>query len=144
LPPRLRRSLPDIGYSPHDRANFNLLVDEFRRQLNDYADANGRSRRDFLVTAALPSPVSMFNQPLRRHSADPTGDEFNSAEDAIRYFLERGVPRKKMAFGVEFTLSRGFTVTTDRDNGVNGTAVVRMSHLEPFSSGCPLRPPAIS
>jgi len=170
--------LPEIGYSPDDRANVNLLVDEFRRQLSAFADANGRSHRDFLITAALPagrwqdsgdgrtgapydtgtsfdlatlgrtldlinvmtydmgtaySPVSMFNQPLRRHSADPTGEEFNSAEGAIRYFTDRGVPREKMALGVEFTLVRGFTVTTDRNNGL----------YQPWSSaGCGQTRPA--
>jgi len=170
--------LPDIGYSPRDRINLNLLVDEFRRQLNAFADANGRSRRDFLVTAALPagrwqdsgdgrtgapydtntsfdlrtlgrtldlinvmtydmgtaySPVSMFNQPLRRHPADPTGEPYNSAEGAIRYFTQHGVPRKKMALGVEFTLARGFTVTTDRNNGL----------YQPWSSaGCGQTRPA--
>ncbi|GAA4588197.1 hypothetical protein GCM10023194_39200 [Planotetraspora phitsanulokensis] len=44
-----------IGYSPDDRENVNLLVNEFRAQLNAYADAHGRSHRDFLVTAALPA-----------------------------------------------------------------------------------------
>lgn len=155
--------LPDIGYSPDDPQNLNLLVDEFRRQLNAYADEQGRSHRDFLLTAAIPagrwqdsgdgvtgapfdtgtsfdlntlgrtldaimvmtydmgtgySPVSMVNQPLRRHPDDPTGDPYNGAAEAIRYFRDRGVPRKKMVLGVEFTLARGFTVTTDRNNGL--------------------------
>lgn len=47
--------LPDIGYSPDDPQNLNLLVDEFRRQLNAYADEQGRSHRDFLLTAAIPA-----------------------------------------------------------------------------------------
>lgn len=47
--------LSNIGYRPQDRENMNLLVDEFRSQLNAYADTHGRSRRDFLVTAALPA-----------------------------------------------------------------------------------------
>ncbi|MFF4771664.1 glycoside hydrolase family 18 protein [Microtetraspora fusca] len=155
--------LPNIGYLPNDRENFNLLVDEFRAQLNAYADAHGRSRRDFLVTAALPagrwqdsgngvtgapydtntsfdletlgrtldninvmtydmgtgySPVSMFNQPLYRHADDNTGDQYNSTDDAIRYYLEHGVPRNKMTLGTEFTLSRGFVVTNTNNNGL--------------------------
>jgi len=148
--------LPDIGYSPEDRHNLDLLVAEFRRQLNAYADAHGRSHRDFLLTAALPagrwqdsgdgitgapfdantsfdlatlgrlldninlmtydmgtgySPVSMVNQPLYRHSDDPTGDPYNSADDAVRYYIAHGVPRAKISLGVEFTLSRGFGTT---------------------------------
>jgi chitinase len=148
--------LPDIGYSPADRHNLDLLVAEFRRQLNAYADAHGRSHRDFLLTAALPagrwqdsgngitgapfdantsfdlptlgklldninlmtydmgtgySPVSMVNQPLYRHSDDPTGDPYNSADDAVRYYLAHGVPRAKISLGVEFTLARGFGTT---------------------------------
>jgi len=148
--------LPDIGASPEDRHNLNLLVAEFRRQLNAYADAHGRNHRDFLLTAALPagrwqdsgngvtgapfdantsfdlatlgrtldninlmtydmgtgySPVSMFNQPLYRHSDDPTGDPYNNADDAVRYFIAHGVPRAKISLGVEFTLSRGFGTT---------------------------------
>jgi GH18 family chitinase len=155
--------LPSIGASPDDRINHNLLVDEFRKQLNEYADSQGRSRRDFIITAAIPagrwqdsgdgvtgapfdtdtsfdlrtlgrtldhinvmtydmgtgySPVSMFNQPLRRHSADPTGDPYNGGEEAIQYFEDHGVPREKMAYGTEFTLSRGFTVTTTQNNGL--------------------------
>lgn len=47
--------LPDIGYDSNDRANLNLLVDEFRRQLNAYADANGKDRRDFQLSAAIPA-----------------------------------------------------------------------------------------
>jgi len=155
--------LPNIGYSPDDRRNLNLLVDEFRRQLNAYADAHGRSHRDFLLTAALPagrwqdsgdgitgapfdantnfdlatlgrtldninlmtydmgtaySPVTMFNQPLYRHSDDPSGDPFNSADDAVRYYVAHGVPRAKISLGVEFTLSRGFVSATGLDNGL--------------------------
>jgi chitinase len=155
--------LPDIGYSPQDPQNLNLLVDEFRRQLNAYADAHGRSHRDFLLTAALPagrwqdsgngvtgapydaatsfdlatlgrtldninlmtydmgtgySPVSMFNQPLYRHSDDPTGDPYNGAEEAVQYYLDHGVPRDKISLGVEFTLTRGFVTTTSLDNGL--------------------------
>ncbi|MFB7115506.1 glycoside hydrolase family 18 protein [Streptomyces sp. NPDC056291] len=155
--------LPNIGYSPDDRQNFNLLVDEFRTQLNAYADAHGKSRRDFLVTAALPagrwqdsgngvtgapydtntsfdlatlgrtldninvmtydmgtgySPVSMFNQPLYKHSDDSTGDQYNSTDDAVRYYVEHGVPRNKMTLGVEFTLARGFVTTTTLNNGL--------------------------
>jgi GH18 family chitinase len=155
--------LPDIGYSPDDRQNLNLLVDEFRRQLNAYADAHGLSRSDFLMTAALPagrwedsgdgitgapfdantnfdlatlgrtldninlmtydmgtaySPVTMFNQPLYRHSDDPTGDPYNSADAAVDYFVAHGVPRDKISLGVEFTLSRGFVSTTSANNGL--------------------------
>ncbi|MEV8517305.1 glycosyl hydrolase family 18 protein [Dactylosporangium sp. NPDC051484] len=47
--------LNNIGYRAEDRENMNLLVDEFRTQLNAYADSKGKSRRDFLVTAALPA-----------------------------------------------------------------------------------------
>ncbi|RIJ71169.1 hypothetical protein D1871_15235 [Nakamurella silvestris] len=155
--------LNNIGYSPDDRKNMNLLVDEFRAQLNAYADANGKNRRDFLVTAALPagrwqdsgdnvhgapydtatsfdletlgrtldfinvmtydmgtgySPVSMFNQPLYKHHLDNTGDPWNSIDDAITYYLNHGVPAKKMSLGVEFTLKRGFVVTDTVNNGL--------------------------
>ena len=47
--------LPDIGYDPDDRENLNLLVNEFRRQLDAYADSHGLDRRDFLMTAAIPA-----------------------------------------------------------------------------------------
>jgi len=155
--------LPSIGYSPEDRTNVNLLVDEFRRQLNAYADSQGRSHRDFLLTAALPagrwedsgdgvtgapfdadtsfdlatlgrtldlvmlmtydmgtaySPVTMVNQPLYRHPADPTGDAYNGGAEAVQYFIDHGVPRDKLVYGVEFTLSRGFLAATDLDNGL--------------------------
>ncbi|WOP17823.1 glycoside hydrolase family 18 protein [Raineyella sp. LH-20] len=47
--------MPDIGYDANDRENMNLLVNEFRKQLDAYADANGLNRRDFWMTAALPA-----------------------------------------------------------------------------------------
>jgi chitinase len=47
--------LNNIGYRAEDRENVNLLVDEFRTQLNAWADAHGKSHRDMLLTAALPA-----------------------------------------------------------------------------------------
>jgi chitinase len=155
--------LNTIGYRTQDRENMNLLVDEFRGQLNAYADANGRSRRDFLVTAALPagrwqdsgdnvhgapydvlrsfdlatlgrtldtinlmtydmgtgySPISMFNQPLYRHSLDTSGDPYNSTDAMVRLYRAQGVPARKITLGVEFTLQRGFLVSDTVNNGL--------------------------
>ena len=47
--------LTSIGYSPDDRQNVNLLVNEFRTELNAWADAHGKSHRDMILTAALPA-----------------------------------------------------------------------------------------
>ena len=47
--------LNTIGQSSDDRANVNLLVDEFRTELDAWADAHGKSHRDMLLTAALPA-----------------------------------------------------------------------------------------
>ena len=117
----------DISYSPDDRRNFTLLLEELRARLN----REGDGQRHYLLTIAaaegrfaggleLPriaasldwinlmtydfhgslTPTTGHHSALSR-SALAVADA-RTTEDAVKYFLDAGVPADKVNVGVPF------------------------------------------
>jgi len=131
---------------PEDKANFTLLLAEFRRQLDAYGATAGRS---YLLSAFLPAApakieagfevnrifdsldyatvqgydlhgaweVSTNHQSnLRSTKHDPTEPRF-SVDDTIQAYLQRGAPSDELVVGVPF-YSRGWTGVGSTNNGL--------------------------
>jgi chitinase len=132
---------------PEDRANFTLLLAEFRRQL----DALGRqARKHYVLTAFLPAdPANIaagFEVPQIFRSLDwatvqgydlhgtwesttnfqsalfsPRGDPATptrfSVDLAIQSYLSRHAPARKLVLGMPF-YSRGWTGVTNANHGL--------------------------
>lgn len=120
--------LPTNRYRPEDRANYTLLLSDFRRAL----DAQGRrDNRRYLLTIAAPAgpshlrnfeldrlvnildfinvmtydyhtagKIAHFNAPLGAAAGDPT-PELN-VRATVASYLAAGVPRGKLVIGVPF------------------------------------------
>jgi chitinase len=66
------------------------------------------------------SPVATFNSPLREVKADPLSPQlrrWNSVEGGVDYYLQHGVPARKLVLGVPF-YGRGFRVTSAANDGL--------------------------
>ncbi len=135
---------PGVGDTARseDRHNLTLLMQEFRRQLDELSRRNGRT---YLLTAAVPAgpglyqnyelkelaevldwlnlmtydfhgawdKVTNFNAPLYR----ATGDAYpaNNVDAAVRGYLAAAVPPQKIVLGVPF-YGRGWgNVPADND-----------------------------
>ena len=122
---------PGVGDTarPEDKHNLTLLMQEFRRQLDESGRRNGRT---YLLTAAVPAGPSLyqnyelkelakvldwfnlmsydfhgawdkvtnFNAPLYRAA----GDDYpaNNVDAAVRGYLAAAVPPQKLVLGVPF------------------------------------------
>lgn len=114
---------------PEDKANFTLLLQEFRRQLDELGASNGKH---YLLTIAAPAPpgtaqnlergqiadvvdwinlmtydfhgtwesVTGFNAPLFA-TAEDAGSGLD-VHDAVESYLQAGVPADKLVVGVPF------------------------------------------
>ena len=113
---------------PEDRANFTLLLAEFRRQLDAQGARDGRHYELTIAASARPSEianmevervaplldfinvmtydyhvgstVAHFNAPLRAAPDDPT--PHLTIEASMRAFRDAGVPASKLLVGVPF------------------------------------------
>ena len=135
-------------YRPEDKHNMTLLMQEFRRQLDELGKQNGHK---YLLTAAMPASPSLadhfelkelsevldwmnlmaydfhgawskstnFNAPLYKAKNDP--DETGNVDAAVKYYLAAGVPPKKLNLGVPF-YGRGWGEVPTRNNGLYQSA----------------------
>jgi chitinase len=134
------------GISPHDKANFTLLLAEFRRQL----DALKHGKDHYLLTAAINSTADKmrFSEPAAYSKsldwinlmtydfhgawdgkgptafqsnlyADPASGERDpqSVDDGVRRFLKAGVPAHKIVVGVPF-YARGWRGVENVNHGL--------------------------
>lgn len=131
--------------SPADKANFTLLLNELRQQMDALGATNGQH---YLLTIAAPvGPGSIrnldlpgiasavdwinlmtydfhgtwdsttnFNAPLFRPGNDPADAALN-ADAAVQTYLAAGVPATKLVMGVPF-YGRGWTGVADTDQGL--------------------------
>jgi chitinase len=118
---------PENKRRPEDWENYTLLLDEFRRQL----EQRGAAERRYLLTVALPAQpqgiadvamvrvgelvdwinlmtydyhtggdIAHFNAPLRAAPDDPTPDR--NVHATVQRYLEAGVPPEKITVGLPF------------------------------------------
>jgi chitinase len=131
-------------YRPEDKRNMTLLMQEFRRQLDELGQQNGHI---YLLTAAVPASPSLadhyelkelsdaldwlnlmaydfhgawskstnFNAPLYKAQDDP--DAANNVDAAVKYYLAAGVPPNKLNLGVPF-YGRGWGNVPLQNNGL--------------------------
>lgn len=129
---------------PEDTKNFTLLLQEFRRQLDELGKAD---RRHYLLTIAAPvgpsnvrnldlfgiaqsvdwinlmtydfhgpwDNVTNFNAPLYRTSTDPADASLN-IDTVVQSYL-RDVPAEKLVLGIPF-YGRGWAGVPATDNGL--------------------------
>lgn len=129
---------------PEDRENFTALLAEFRRQLDainpdlELAAAVGagidkirvtdpgdyHQYLDFINVMTYDfhgawEPRTNHHTPLYPSPADPsTGDaRFYNTDDALKAFLDRGVPAHKLTIGIGF-YGRGWTNVPNVNNGL--------------------------
>jgi chitinase len=137
--------LPGNVARPEDRANYTLLMQEFRRQLDELEAESGRH---YLLTIAAPAGADTyanidlrvisqyldwlnlmaydfhggrdkttgFHAPLYASAADPGGDDLN-VHAAVQAYLAAGVPADKLVLGVPF-YGRGWAGVPDVDQGL--------------------------
>ena len=131
---------------PEDRQNFTALVREFRRQLDAYGSATGRT---FLLTAFLPAAPAKIDagfevpavfasldfatvqgydlhgawESTTNHQAnlyasneDPSSPQF-SVDSTVSAYVARGAPAGEIVVGVPF-YSRGWTGVTPANKGL--------------------------
>ena len=124
---------PNNTARPHDRHNFTLLLQEYRRQLDALERERGRSYELSIAAAAGPAQlahiepaalarvldfinvmtydyhsgdtITHFNSPLRAIPADPV--PLWNVEASIRGFLAAGVPPRQLVVGAPF-YARGY------------------------------------
>jgi chitinase len=134
-------------YRPEDKHNLTLLMQEFHRQLDDLGKQNGR---EYLLTAAVPASPALadhfevkelsevldwmnimaydfhgawdtttnFNAPLYKAQGDTS--DTNNVDAAVKYYLQAGVPPKKLNLGVPF-YGRGWGNVPPQENGLYQT-----------------------
>jgi chitinase len=123
--------------SPEDKANLTKLLQEFRRQLDEYGNT---TNRHYLLTEFLPAApakidagfevnrifksldfatvqgydlhgawesVTNHQSNLYTAKGDPSDPSF-SVDDTVKAYLQRGAPRDQLVVGVPF-YSRGWT-----------------------------------
>lgn len=132
------------AYRPEDKHNMTLLMQEFRRQLDELGRQSGHT---YLLTAAVPASPSLaehfelkelsevldwlnlmaydfhgawskstnFNAPLYKAKDDP--DETNNVDAAVKHYLAAGVPPNKLNLGVPF-YGRGWGNVPPQNNGL--------------------------
>jgi len=135
--------------SPADKANFTLLLNELRLQMNALGESTGEH---YLLTIAAPvGPGSIrnldlsgiaatvdwinlmtydfhgtwdsttnFNAPLYRPGNDPADAALN-ADATVQTYLAEGVPTGKLVMGVPF-YGRGWTGVADVEHGLYQSA----------------------
>jgi chitinase len=135
-------------YRPEDKRNMTLLMQEFRRQLDELGQQNDRH---YLLTAAVPaSPVlyqnfelkeladvldwmnimaydyhgawdtaTNFNAPLYRATGDDS--EINNVDATVKGYLAAGVPPAKINLGLPF-YGRGWSNVSAKNNGLYQSA----------------------
>ena len=137
--------MPGNVERPEDRRNFTLLLQEFRRQLDELGAQNGKHY--FLTIAAPASPqlyanfewgeliqyldwvnlmaydfhggwdkVTNFNAPLYASAKDPSPPGLN-VQAAVQAYLDAGIPPEKLVLGVPF-YGRGWAGVVDVDHGL--------------------------
>jgi len=131
-------------YRPEDKRNLTLLMQEFRRQLDELGKQNGHT---YLLTAAVPASLKLadhfelkelsdvldwmnlmaydfhgawstatnFNAPLYKAKDDP--DETSNVDAAVKYYLAAGVPPQKLSLGVPF-YGRSWGEVPPQNNGL--------------------------
>lgn len=131
--------------SPADKANFTLLLNELRQQMDALGETNGQH---YLLTIAAPvGPGSIrnldlpgiaaavdwinlmtydfhgtwdtttnFNAPLFRPGSDPADAALN-ADATVQTYLAAGVPASKLVMGVPF-YGRGWSGVPETDHGL--------------------------
>src|SRR5690606_1462582 len=120
--------MPENRYRPEDNRNFTLLMQEYRRQLDELGAADGKKYELAIAASARPYEVgnlelpelartldfinvmtydyhaggtlAHYNAPLRSTSSDPTAS-FN-VDSTMQIFLRAGVPREKLVIGAPF------------------------------------------
>jgi chitinase len=131
---------------PEDKRNFTLMLAEFRRQLDALGQETGKHYTLTAFVAADPKLIDAgyevkeafkyldfatvqgydFHgtwENIANHQSAifaPTGDpspEKFSLDLAVRSYLERGVPARKLVAGVPF-YGRGWTGVTNKNNGL--------------------------
>jgi len=131
-----------ISHSPDDRRDFTLLLEALRARL----DQEGGGKRHYLLTIAAAegrfasglefpriaaaldwvnlmtydfhgslTPTTGHHSGLARSALAPAGSR--TTEDAVRYFLDAGVPADKINVGVPF-YGRSFTKVEAGDDGL--------------------------
>jgi len=135
--------------SPDDTANFTLLLNELRLQMDALGQSNGKH---YLLTIAAPvrpgsirnldlpgitaavdwinlmtydyhgtwDSTTNFNAPLFRTANDPADAALN-ADATVQRYLAEGVPASKLVMGVPF-YGRGWTGVADVDHGLYQSA----------------------
>jgi chitinase len=130
---------------PEDRENYTLLMEEFRRQLDELEAESGRH---YLLTLAAPAgpdiyanielerisqyldwlnlmaydfhgrldQITNFHAALYPSAADPAASYLN-AHAAVQGYLDAGVPPEKLVLGVPF-YGRGWAGVPDIDHGL--------------------------
>jgi chitinase len=131
-------------YRPEDKRNMTLLMQEFRRQLDELGKANGHT---YLLTAAVPASPKLADHFELKELSDvldwmnlmaydfygawstatnfnaalyqPAGDESetNNVDAAVKYYLAAGVPPEKLNLGVPF-YGRGWGEVPSQNNGL--------------------------
>jgi chitinase len=131
-------------YRPEDKHNLTLLIQEFRRQLDERGQQTGRP---YLLTAAVPSgaqnyqnielkelsevldwmnlmafdfhgawdKATNFNAPLYNATGVPT--DTNNIDAAVKAYLAAGVPSRKLNVGLPM-YGRGWGNVPATDNGL--------------------------
>jgi chitinase len=131
-------------YRLEDKRNMTLLMQEFRRQLDELGQQNDRT---YLLTAAVPASPKLADQFELRELSEvldwmnlmaydfygawstatnfnaalyqPAGDasETNNVDAAVKYYLAAGVPPEKLNLGVPF-YGRGWGEVSAQNNGL--------------------------
>ena len=137
--------LPGNVARPEDRANYTLLMQEFRRRLDELEAESGRH---YLLTIAAPAGAGTYanielraisqhldwlnlmaydfhgswdkttglHAPLYASPVDPGGSDLN-VHAAVQAYLAAGVPADKLVLGVPF-YGRGWAGVPDVDHGL--------------------------
>ena len=127
-----------IASSPDDRENFTLLLKELRTRLDALTLKDGKKRLLATALGASPSMLDNIDCPVvaqivdqvnlmtydiqtntvaSHHTALGIGDERypNSADYAVRLFVDAGVPKEKIMIGAAF-YGKAFTLKEASDN----------------------------
>jgi len=131
---------------PGDKANFTLLLRQFRKQLDELGEQNGRH---YLLTIAAPAaaqnysnielhkvgevadflnvetydyhgpqePATNFEAPLLDSRENPAHASNSYVESTVEAYLDAGVPPRKIILGVPF-YGYGWTRVADERRGI--------------------------
>jgi chitinase len=156
--------LPGNIYSPADKQNYTLLMQEFRSQLNAVTAQTGQAYLLTIASGASPDLLANrqetkklsdvldwinvmsydyhgafestvnFHSPLNRVTGDPGAADGFYSDGTVAKMLELGVPASKIVLGVPF-YGRGWGSVANVNNGLFQSGVPTKGTWDDGSSG---------